>query len=751
MKGLNIAFFGSSLVSAYWNGAATYYRGIIKALHERGHSITFYEPDAYDRQQHRDIPDPAWAKVVVYPGKGESGVLRAVSDAADADVIVKASGVGIFDELLELAVLEARKPNSQVVFWDVDAPATLNRIHGHPRDPFRELIPRYDFIFTYGGGEPVIKAYKELGARQCVPIYNAVDPATHHPVPRNDRFSCDLGFLGNRLPDREARVEEFFLRAATILPQRTFILGGSGWSDKAVPRNVNYLGHIYTRDHNAFNSTPLAVLNISRQSMAEFGFSPATRVFEAAGAKACIITDYWEGIDTFLEPQSEILVAADGPDVAVCLQQLSPERACAIGEAAYARVLAHHTYTQRAEQVDAVLTGHRTHPSPAAVTNGVKHQNGNGNGNGKGKAHSASEQAARKLNIVVLGLTITSSWGNGHATTYRGILRELALRGHSILFLERDKPWYASSRDLPKPPHIRTEIYYGTEDLKRRYWNEIYNADCVIVGSYVPDGVAIGEWVTRRAKGLTAFYDIDTPVTLAKLQRLDYEYLTPELAPQYDLYLSFTGGPTLQRLERELKSPAARPLYCSIDHDQYFPESNLGAPLYDLGYLGTYSQDRQPMLERLLIEPARRSPELNLIVAGPQYPDSVAWSPNITRVEHLPPSSHRDFYNRQRYTLNVTRADMREAGHSPSVRLFEAAACGTPIITDHWEGLETFFIPGEEILIAHSTSDILHFLNDISEGQRKEIARRAREKVLRQHTAAHRAKQLESYIYEFMA
>ncbi|HYX26682.1 MAG TPA: glycosyltransferase [Thermoanaerobaculia bacterium] len=354
MSGLHVAFFGSSLVSAYWNGAATYYRGILRALAERGHRITFYEPDAFERQQHRDIPDPDWARVVVYPAD-DAGVLRALEDARGADLVVKASGVGVFDELLEAAVLELRQPGGLAIFWDVDAPATLDRLESTPRDPFRPLVQRYDFVLTYGGGEPVVKAYKRLGARECVPIYNALDPTTHHPVEPEPRFQADLGFLGNRLPDREARVEEFFLNAAAQCPERRFLLGGNGWGDKPLPANVEYLGHVYTRDHNAFNCTPLAVLNVSRESMARYGFSPATRVFEAAGAGACLITDAWEGIATFLEPEREVLVAADGGEVAARLQDLAPETARRIGRAARRRLLAEHTYAHRAAQVEAVL------------------------------------------------------------------------------------------------------------------------------------------------------------------------------------------------------------------------------------------------------------------------------------------------------------------------------------------------------------------------------------------------------------
>lgn len=355
MPNFSIAFFGSSLVSAYWNGAATYYRGIIRALHARGHRVTFYEPDAYERQQHRDMPDPDWAEVVVYSAEGTAGVDQALRAARGADIVVKASGVGVFDALLEAAVLDLQGPGTAVVFWDVDAPATLDRLEADPADPFRMHIPRYDAVLTYGGGAPVVSAYTALGARQCVPIYNALDPTTHFPVPPVPRFEADLGFLGNRLPDREARVEAFFLRAAALLPDQRFLLGGSGWGDKALPPNVRYVGHVYTQDHNAFNCTPRAVLNINRASMARYGFSPPTRVFEAAGAGACLITDRWPGIEQFLEPEHEVLIADNAEDVAAYVRELSPEQAHTIGMAARQRVLAEHTYTHRAAQFETVM------------------------------------------------------------------------------------------------------------------------------------------------------------------------------------------------------------------------------------------------------------------------------------------------------------------------------------------------------------------------------------------------------------
>ena len=353
---LRIAFFGSSLLSAYWNGAATYYRGLLRALHARGHAVTFYEPDAFGRQQHRDILAPAYARSVVYPARADTDVRAVLAEARDADVVVKASGVGVFDTLLEREVLTLQGPNTRVVFWDVDAPATLDRVRQHPADPFRPCIPAYDLILTYGGGSPVVRAYEALGARACVPVYNALDPTTHYPVEPEARFAGTLGFLGNRLPDREARVSTFFFEPARALPERHFLLGGSGW-ERHVPRlpNVTYLGHVYTGDHNAFNCTPLAVLNVNRESMARYGFSPPTRIFEAAGAAACLITDAWEGLGLFLEPGHACLTARNGDEVVEHLRALTPEQARLIGQAARQRVLAEHTYAHRAAQVEALL------------------------------------------------------------------------------------------------------------------------------------------------------------------------------------------------------------------------------------------------------------------------------------------------------------------------------------------------------------------------------------------------------------
>jgi spore maturation protein CgeB len=357
MNGLRISFFGSSLVSAYWNGAATYYRGIIRGLHRLGHRVTFYEPDAFDRQAHRDIDPPGYARSVVYPPT-EPGVQGALDDAAGSDIVVKASGVGVFDDLLEERVLEFKSSSCKVVFWDVDAPATLERVRADWADYFGPLIPRYDLILTYGGGEPVSRAYRSLGAVECVPVYNGLDPDVHQPEEPDQRFTGSLGFLGNRLPDRESRVAEFFLKPAGSLPGHRFLIGGNGWDAGEINLpNVELLGHVYTRDHNKFNSTLRMVLNINRESMARFGYSPATRLFEAAGAGACLITDYWEGVELFLEPGRECLVARTGDEVVDILREITPRRAAEIGRAALKRVRRDHTYDQRARQVEPVLMG----------------------------------------------------------------------------------------------------------------------------------------------------------------------------------------------------------------------------------------------------------------------------------------------------------------------------------------------------------------------------------------------------------
>jgi spore maturation protein CgeB len=352
---MRIAFYGSSLLSAYWNGAATYYRGLLHGLARLRYRTTFYEPDAFDRQSHRDIEPPQWCESRVYPATPES-VRAVLSEAARADVIVKASGVGVFDDELLAGILHHAQPGALCVFLDVDAPATLAAMREGGQDhPVRRALTRLDLVLTYGGGPPVVAAYEGFGARRCVPIYNALDPATHYPVPPEPRFAADLSFLANRLPDRERRVDAFFLEAAAQLPGRSFLLGGNGWHDKLMPPNVRAIGHVGTGDHNALNASALAVLNVARDSMAEVGFSPATRVFEAAGAGTCLITDQWDGIELFLQPGAEVLVARDGADVAAHLRDLTPERARTIGAAARRRILAEHTYDRRAAQTDVLL------------------------------------------------------------------------------------------------------------------------------------------------------------------------------------------------------------------------------------------------------------------------------------------------------------------------------------------------------------------------------------------------------------
>jgi spore maturation protein CgeB len=351
---MKIAFYGSSLLSSYWNGAATYYRGMLADLARRGYQITFYEPDAFDRQTHRDIEPPDWAEVKVYAAT-QDAVRAMIAEAARADVVVKASGVGVFDDELLEGVVAASRPEAIRIFWDVDAPATLDELSASTDHALHRAMPALDLVLTYGGGPPVVDAYEGFGARRCIPVYNALDPATHHPVPSDPRFTADLSFLGNRLPDREARVEQFFLKPATLLPNRSFLIGGNGWETKGLPGNVRHIGHVYTRDHNAFNTSSLAVLNVARDSMASTGFSPATRVFEAAGAGACLITDAWVGLELFLKEGEEVLVARDGKDVAEQLQALTPERAQTIGRAARARIMAEHTYSRRGAQVDAIL------------------------------------------------------------------------------------------------------------------------------------------------------------------------------------------------------------------------------------------------------------------------------------------------------------------------------------------------------------------------------------------------------------
>ncbi|HLN56859.1 MAG TPA: glycosyltransferase [Bacteroidales bacterium] len=350
------------------------------------------------------------------------------------------------------------------------------------------------------------------------------------------------------------------------------------------------------------------------------------------------------------------------------------------------------------------------------------------------------------MNIAILGLSITSSWGNGHATTFRSLVKGLHRRGHKVIFLERDMPWYASNRDMPVSEFCKIILYNSTAELRKEHSDTVRNADAVMVGSYVPDGIEIGRWVTENAKGIKAFYDIDTPVTLSKLRIGSCQYISPLLIPHYDIYLSFTAGPCLGIFEREYGSPAARKFYCSVDPDLYYPSKS--SKKWDMGYLGTYSDDRQPALNSLMLEAAMKWPEGKFVVAGPQYPAAISWPSNVERIEHMPPSRHVDFYNNQRYTLNITRQDMVKMGYSPSVRLFEAAACGAPLVSDWWEGLDTLFRPGEEIFISQSADDTLQVLTGVSESQRSRVGENSRKVVLEYHTGYQRAAEFEEYVSE---
>lgn len=362
---MKIYVIGSSITSCYWNGAATYYRGIYKNLHRLGHDITFAEPDVYNRQQNRDCSNIEYATVRVYQTPRDLNSMLA--DACASDLIVKHSGVGADDELLEKEVLHCRSASTRIAFWDVDAPATLTRVEQNEHDPFRELIPKYDFIFTYGGGVAVVEKYTALGAKNCFPIYNALDPDTHHPVAPEGKFKCDLAFVGNRLPDREARVDQFFLAAAEQAPEFQFLLGGEGWGSKRMPANVRWIGHVGTAHHNVINCSARMVLNINRESMARVGFSPPTRVFEAAGAAACLITDAWTGVDSFFEPGQEILVADGAEGIVSFLRGISSDGARKIGAAMHRRALRDHTYELRARQVNSILQGEMDENSESLV------------------------------------------------------------------------------------------------------------------------------------------------------------------------------------------------------------------------------------------------------------------------------------------------------------------------------------------------------------------------------------------------
>uniref|UniRef100_Q022V1 Spore protein YkvP/CgeB glycosyl transferase-like domain-containing protein n=1 Tax=Solibacter usitatus (strain Ellin6076) TaxID=234267 RepID=Q022V1_SOLUE len=353
---------------------------------------------------------------------------------------------------------------------------------------------------------------------------------------------------------------------------------------------------------------------------------------------------------------------------------------------------------------------------------------------------------SERLDIVILGLSVTSSWGNGHATTYRSLIRALADRGHRVLFLERDAPWYKGNRDQPRPAGARTELYESFDELVARFEGEVASAGLVIVGSFVPEGRRVGEWVTSVARGVTAFYDIDTPITLALLAEGIHEFISPELIRRYELYLSFTGGPTLRMIENRYGSPMARAFYCAVDLELYRPEKC--SERWDLGYLGTYSDDRQPSLNELMLEAARIWPQGRFAVVGPMYPLEIRWPANVDREIHLSPSDHAEFYGSQRFTLNITREAMKRVGYAPSVRLFEAGACGVPIISDWWEGLDTLFQLGDEVLISSNATDTLRFLREYPDAKRRQVGLAARRRILTEHTPQQRVAQLEGYLEE---
>lgn len=354
---MKIAFFGSSILSAYRNGAATFYRGLIKALHGIGYQTVFYEPGLPERHQYVDMKESEWVQVRVYEPVFSSAH-QMLEEASTADIIIKASGVGVLDAWLEAEVLALKRENNLVIYWDVEGPVTLKKLEDNPVDPFRLLIPQYDFILTNGGGRPVTRAYNRLGAKACYVIYNAADPAVHYPVAAEEQYRAGMIFMGNRLPDRETRIREFFFSVASRLPDKKFLLAGSGWEDIYLPSNVSYLGHLLTSDHNLLNTSAKTILNVSRHNMAAEGYSPSSRLFEAAAAGSCMVTDYWEGIDIFFEPGSEILVAHNGAEVAGLLEQLDDKKAAEMGEAALHRVHSSHTFTQRAKQVDEIFNHH---------------------------------------------------------------------------------------------------------------------------------------------------------------------------------------------------------------------------------------------------------------------------------------------------------------------------------------------------------------------------------------------------------
>ncbi len=348
------------------------------------------------------------------------------------------------------------------------------------------------------------------------------------------------------------------------------------------------------------------------------------------------------------------------------------------------------------------------------------------------------------MKIVVFGLSVTSTWGNGHGTTYRALLRSLYQRGHDITFFEKDVEWYASNCDLPNPDFCRVILYDEWRDVLPKVHREIGEADIAVVGSYFPDGLRATDEMLDADVAVKAFYDIDTPITVKKLREEgSADYLDSRQLPALDLYFSFTGGPMLREIEKDFGVRRSAPLYCSFDPHQYRRFPCNPQLLCDLSYMGTYAPDRQPKVDELLCEPARRLIDRTFILAGPQYPKDICWPANARRIQHLCPQLHAEFYSSSRFTLNVTRRDMVMAGYSPSVRLFEAAACGTTIISDNWPGLDSFFSPGEEILLSNSYQDVVHYLTQLTEAEIHRIGEAAQARALAQHTSAHRALEFE--------
>lgn len=352
------------------------------------------------------------------------------------------------------------------------------------------------------------------------------------------------------------------------------------------------------------------------------------------------------------------------------------------------------------------------------------------------------------LDIVICGLALSSSWGNGQATTWRALIRALGARGHRVTFFERDQPWYRDNRDLPHPAFCRLLLYQNIHELMDHHGAITRNADLVICGSLVPEGIALNDWLIKTARGITAFYDIDAPITQAMLNDGTCEYITHEQARGFDIYLSATGGPMLEWLKKKYGIARPRPLYCSADPHDHRPVA--ATKRHALGYLGNYGVDRQQALDELLLKTALALPTMPFAIAGSGYPPAISWLGNVTKIGHLPAGEHAALYAGQNFTLNLSHGEMAKWGWSPSVRLFEATACGVPVITDDWPGLPEFFRPGDEMLVARTTEDVIGFLTGLDMATRNHISAMARARIAAQHTAHHRARTLESYIREVL-